>query len=324
MNNTENGDNSTLDSLMEGFQLVSFDWRYLYVNRSFVEQSKMNTKKDLLGFTMMEKFPGIEKTEWFKDVQECMTLRIPKIIVMEFTFPDNSKGHFELRVEPVPKGIFILSIDITEKKKSEEKLKESIERFKYATLASNEIIYDWDIINNKVWWNENYYEFTGLKNANKLLDLDSWTKFIHPDDHDRILNNITDFLTGKVNYWTDDYRLIAKNKDIHNFSNRGFIVRDKEGKPFKLIGAMTDITIWKQNIQHLEEILFSISHKVRQPVAHILGIANLLENDLITNEELNKIVGYMKESTLNLNKFTLELTDIVSKAKSETENKNWA
>jgi len=324
MNDTDTDDNSTLDSLMEGFQLISFDWRYLYVNSSFVEHSKMNTKKDLLGFTMMEKFPGIEKTEWFKGVRECMTLRISKIIDIEYSFPNNSKGYFELRIEPVPKGIFILSIDITEKKKSEEKLKESIERFKYATLASNEIIYDWDIINNTVWWNESYYELTGLKNEDKFLDRDSWTKFIHPDDHDRILKNVMDFLPGKENYWSGEYRFLAKNKDIHYFSDRGFVMREKEGKPFRLIGAITDITIWKQNIQHLEEILFSISHKVRQPVAHILGIANLLDNDLITKEELNEIASYMKESSLNLHKFTHELTELVSDAKSKTENKNWA
>lgn len=321
LNDIDTSDNSTLDSLIEGFQLISFDWRYLYVNKSVVKQSKLNAKKDLLGFTMMEKFPGIENTELFKVLQDCMKTRVSKTIENEFTFPDNSKGCFELRIEPVPKGIFILSMDITEKKKTEEKLIESFERFKYATLASNEIIYDWDIINNTVWWNESYYELTSLKNEDKFIDRDNWTKFIHADDYDRVLKSVTDFIDGKENYWSCEYRYLTKNKDIHYFSERGFLMRGKDGNSFRMIGALTDITIWKQNIQHLEEIIFSLSHKVRQPVANILGLSNLFDNGLITEKELKKTILHMKESAINLDKFTHELTELVSKAKSKTEIK---
>lgn len=220
--------------------------------------------------------------------------------------------------------VFGVFQDITERKKAEEKLTETIERFKYATLASNDIIYDWDILNNTVWRNKSYYDFMGLINENNLLDLDSWSKFIHPEDHDRVLKSVSNVIDGNENYWSGEYRFLAKNKAIHYFSDRGFVMRDKDGRAFRMIGAVSDITLWKKNIQHLEEIIFSLSHKVRQPVAHILGISNLLDNELITKEELNKIAGYIKESSLTLDRFTHELTKLVSDVKSKTENKNWA
>jgi len=110
-----------LDNLIEGFQIINFDWRYVYVNKTVVKQGKHVSKDDLLGYTMMEKYPGIEKSELFKIMQQCMIERVSINVDNEFTFPDNSIGWFELRIHPVPNGIGILSMDITERKKSEKK-----------------------------------------------------------------------------------------------------------------------------------------------------------------------------------------------------------
>lgn len=114
-------DNYIIDSLHEGFQVISFEWRYLYVNESVAKQGK-SSKEELLGYTMMEKYPGIENTEMFQTLKKCMKLRISDRILNEFTYPDNSKGWFELRIEPIPDGIFILSLDITDLKKTEKKI----------------------------------------------------------------------------------------------------------------------------------------------------------------------------------------------------------
>jgi two-component system, sensor histidine kinase and response regulator len=133
-------DNATLDSLMEGFQLVGFDWRYLYVNKSIVEQSKLKSVKDLLGFTMMEKFPGIENTELFRVLKECMKNRVFKTMENKFTFPDGSVGWFELRIEPVPKGIFVLSIDITKRKEIEKEITKYNKELKEINEATEKII----------------------------------------------------------------------------------------------------------------------------------------------------------------------------------------
>ncbi|MCB0397189.1 MAG: PAS domain-containing protein [Flavobacteriales bacterium] len=134
--NHEALDHATLDDLIEGYQLIGFDWRYLYVNKAVVKQSKYASKDDLLGHTMMEKYPGIETTDLFKLLEKCMKTRTSGTMINEFTFPDDSKGWFELRIEPVPKGLFILSIDITERQRAEEAKKEyisSLEEMIYMT-----------------------------------------------------------------------------------------------------------------------------------------------------------------------------------------------
>lgn len=105
-----------LDNLLEGFQLISYDWEYLYVNDVVAKQGK-TTKKQLIGKTMMEMYPGIEKTKMFKTLEFCMEKRVPRQIENEFTYSDGSKAWFQLNIEPVPEGIFILSLDISDRKK---------------------------------------------------------------------------------------------------------------------------------------------------------------------------------------------------------------
>ena len=112
---------STLDNMLEGAQIIDFNWRYIYVNDSFAKHGKY-PKEEMLGHTVMEKYPGIEDTEIFKIYQRCFTERVSIHLENEFIFPDKSTGWFELSFQPVPEGIFILSIDITERKRIETEI----------------------------------------------------------------------------------------------------------------------------------------------------------------------------------------------------------
>ena len=109
-----------LDQLNEGYQVISKDWKYLYVNDSVVKQAKMKDKTELIGFTVMEKFPGIENTELFKQMRESMEQRSPKVFQTKFDFPDGSEGWFEVRIGPIDSGIFLLTLDITERMQKEK------------------------------------------------------------------------------------------------------------------------------------------------------------------------------------------------------------
>lgn len=108
-----------LNVLIEGFQLISYEWKYLYVNEAVIKHSKYNSKEELMGYTMMEKYPGIEKTPLFRELEKCMVDREPISFINEFEYPDGTKGWFDLRIHPVPEGIYILSIDISDQKKAE-------------------------------------------------------------------------------------------------------------------------------------------------------------------------------------------------------------
>lgn len=117
---------SIFDKMIEGVQIISNTWQYIYVNETVSVHGKF-TQEELLGHTMMEKYPGIETTTMFHSLQRCMQEGITDQMINEFDFPDGSKGYFELRMQPVPEGVLILSFDVTKQKQAELLLKNSNE-----------------------------------------------------------------------------------------------------------------------------------------------------------------------------------------------------
>lgn len=105
---------SVLDNLVEGAQIIDNDFRYYYVNDAVCEQGK-TTKESLIGCEMKERYPGIENTELYILISKCLKDRKPVNFINEFNFPDGSKGWFELRIQSVPEGILIFSVDVTKK-----------------------------------------------------------------------------------------------------------------------------------------------------------------------------------------------------------------
>jgi signal transduction histidine kinase/ActR/RegA family two-component response regulator len=120
-----------LNSLLEGCQVIGFDWKYLYVNDTVCVQGK-RSREELLGRTMMECYPGIDQTPMFSALRRCMVERKHDRMENEFAFPDGSKGWFELRFIPVPEGTCILSLDITESKRTAAALARSEEQLRQA------------------------------------------------------------------------------------------------------------------------------------------------------------------------------------------------
>ncbi|MBX3010022.1 MAG: PAS domain-containing sensor histidine kinase [Caldilineaceae bacterium] len=107
------------DNMLEGCQLIGYDWRYLYVNQTAAHHGQCK-REDLLGFTMMERYPGIDQTPLFALLQRCLQERTAENLENQFVYPDGTLGWFELRIRPVPEGIFILSLDITARKRIEQ------------------------------------------------------------------------------------------------------------------------------------------------------------------------------------------------------------
>jgi PAS domain S-box-containing protein len=130
---------STLDNMIEGCQIIGFDWRYLYVNEVAARHGRRQVQ-DLLGHSMMESFPGIETTEMFAALERCMQKRRPEQMENRFVYPDGSQAWFRLGIQPVPEGVFVLSIDISERKRAEEALMESSAQFRTLFEASPDAI----------------------------------------------------------------------------------------------------------------------------------------------------------------------------------------
>ncbi len=112
---------STLEHLLEGFQVLAPDWTYLYVNPAAAEQGR-STPEALQGTKIWDAYPGIEETPLFALLERAMKERVALTMENHFEFPDGSSRWFELRIHPVPEGVCVHSVDIDDRKRAEEEL----------------------------------------------------------------------------------------------------------------------------------------------------------------------------------------------------------
>lgn len=130
---------NVFDSLLEGIQILDFNWCFLYVNATLCNQVSL-IKEDLIGKNIKDKFPGIETTEIFKVLTDCMVNGKIKHLQNEYVFNDTTTKWFELTIKPVKEGICILSVDITQHKKSELKILKISRLYAFISQVNQNIV----------------------------------------------------------------------------------------------------------------------------------------------------------------------------------------
>lgn len=112
----------TLDSMLEGCLLVDFDWRVRYANQAAALHSRQ-AQEALVGRPMIDAFPGMDATEMLACFRRCKEQRTAQTTEREYVFPDGARAWFELSVVPMPDGISIFSVDITDRRRAEAALR---------------------------------------------------------------------------------------------------------------------------------------------------------------------------------------------------------
>lgn len=141
--------------------------------------------------------------------------------------------------------------DITQQKSTAEALQKSEERFQIVARATNDAIWDWDLVTNKVWWNEGVQALFGYSTEEVGFDASWWYGNIHPDDRERIVSDIGTAIENGKQFWLGEYRFRRGDGSYTYIFARSYLVYDRSGQPIRMSGGMTDISERKQ----LEEVL---------------------------------------------------------------------
>ncbi|MHB8055776.1 MAG: histidine kinase N-terminal 7TM domain-containing protein, partial [Candidatus Aminicenantales bacterium] len=123
-----------------------------------------------------------------------------------------------------------------------QKLRESLERFELANKATFDVVWDWTLQTDALWWNENFHLLFGFSPEETEPGIESWTNRIHPEDRDRIVSGIHAVIDGGRQFWSDHYRFRCQDGRYLEIFDRGSVTRDATGKPVRMIGAMQDLT----------------------------------------------------------------------------------
>jgi PAS domain S-box-containing protein len=175
-----------------------------------------------------------------------------KLRRLDGTYVDVELGAtgFMYQGQPV---VQVVARDITARLQAQENLRASENRFHLLTRATTDIVYDWDMKTNSIWWNENLRLLFGYEGNPEQLGIDFWTSLIHPEDAARVHASLFGAIDEGKQFWADEYRFRRADGSYANLLDRGYVVRDAEGKPVRMIGAMMDITDRKLTEQRLRD-----------------------------------------------------------------------
>ncbi|MEP7254507.1 MAG: PAS domain S-box protein [Ferruginibacter sp.] len=139
-------------------------------------------------------------------------------------------------------GIMLTSKDITERKKREEEINISNERFELIAQATNEAVWDHDFKKNETWGNKKLYDLYGYGSETEKISFEMFLERIHPDERDDVVVRLRKAIENAVTSLTEEFRFKTTTGEYKNFYDRAYIKYDEGGKPLRILGAMQDIT----------------------------------------------------------------------------------
>ncbi|HXZ86776.1 MAG TPA: PAS domain S-box protein, partial [Myxococcota bacterium] len=164
-------------------------------------------------------------------------------------------------------GAYIVAVarDLTERLKSEERLRHSIERFESVSRATNDVIRDWDLRTDAIWWNENFQRVFGWLAREVGAYVESWTGRIHAEDRKAVEDGVGTAVAAGEKSWFARYRFERRDGSYAVVEDHGLLIYDELGAPLRMIGSMNDVT---ERVQAEERLA---THARRQEAVARLG-----------------------------------------------------
>lgn len=224
-------------------------------------------------------------------------------------------------------GLVGIMLDITERNRAEEALRESEERFRQIAENIDDVFWISDCDPNRVFYVSPAYERIWGRSCESIYsDLESWKDALHPDDRKYVLGALFNRLPRE---YILEYRIVRPDGTIRWIQDRGFPVLNSSGEPYRFAGIARDITGQKQAEEELRlakgaaeaanqaksEFLANMSHEIRTPMNGIMGMLELLLKTMLTphERELLTIAQTSAESLMHL------LNDIIDLSKIEAK-----
>lgn len=303
---------STLDSMIEGCQIIDHNWNYVYINFAAEKQNRRPIN-ELIGKNYVQMWPGVEHTRVYKQMKRCMIEKVSYSFDNEFTFPNGETAWFRIGIQPIPEGIFILSVDITEKKQADLLIAKVKERLDLATESADIAIWDWDIVRNELVWDDRMYKLYGLKADFKFNAYEAWLNGIHPDDQFRCDEETQQALNNEKKYDTE-FRVIWSDGTIHWLKANGQVFRDRNGKPVRMVGVNYDISKLKESENEIRNLNTNLEIKIKERTAQLVEINAALVAEI---EERKSIEEALKDAREEANNANIAKSEFLSRMSHE-------
>jgi PAS domain S-box-containing protein len=251
----------TLTNINEGFYTLNKDLVFTNVNRKFELETGLN-KADVVGKQFTEVFPGSETRITYKQYLAVLE----KDISVKFeAYWRHFKQWYYVSAYPTEEGIAVYFTDITQKKENEIRLNEVIERYEIVTKATQDVIYDYDVLSDNLIFNTRITELIDCEIDSIGGDLRWWRSLIHPEDRENVLRSQYKVIANKEHIWRYEYR-IRCGADVYKYIySQAYYIYNEANEVVRIIGAVKDIDELKrvnEENKRLAEIITKINNMV--------------------------------------------------------------
>ena len=178
-------------------------------------------------------------------------------------------------------------------KSTNKEIKEANKKYDLVEKATSDTIWDWNIQEDKLQWNKGIEYVFGYKKNQITTNSNWWFQNIHPEDSVKMSIKLYSFIEQKTDYWQDEYRFKCADNTYKYVLDKGFLIKDEQGKPSRMIGAIQDITQKKEEelrLKLLETVILQTKDAIIITEAHFNG--NKLPKIIYVNPAFTTMTGY--------------------------------
>ncbi len=212
--------------------------------------------------------------------------------------------------EGIPTVIGLMR-DITEEKEVVKKLQESENRFSLALEASNDGLWDWNMITDDLFISKKWKEILGYREHELENSYRTWEQNLHPEDKSATLTALQDYIDGKADRYEIEFRMKHKSGHYVFILARGKLLRNSEGIPSRMLGTHTDISERKKLQDNITQFF--------KNSVELVSITNRKGEFLTLNPMWTKVLGWSEKELLNQTFLNFIHKDDLSKTADEME-----
>jgi PAS domain S-box-containing protein len=227
-----------------------------------------------------------------------------------------------------------VSEDVHDRKAAEHARRDVEERYRLAAMATNDAIWDCDLIADAIQWSDDAASILGCGDAALGQTPGSWWRDrVHPDDKATALRGFDDAINGKARRWSATYRFLRDDGGVADIFDRGFIIRNGEGKALRAVGAMADLTerhraeaelrrmqaelIHVSRLSAMGTMASTLAHELNQPLTalgnFISGAKRIAARNGIDDPALDEALDAAESGALRAAEIVRRLRELVSR-----------
>lgn len=188
-------------------------------------------------------------------------------------------------------------------------------RFEMIAKATTDVLYEWNIQTDEVWWSEGWHTRFNYPEKNVNNSFKWWTKIVHPDDIERIVASTKKAIGSNEDYWSGSYRLKNGEGEYSNVVDRGYFLKDGKGRIQYMVGTISDVTadVRAQNELKASEQQYRLLFK-QNPIPMFIYDQDTLQFTSVNEAAIHKY-GYSEEEFANMTILEIRPAEDIEKIK---------